>query len=146
MATHLIPLEEGFGALEFLRIFLVATTILLAVLWAIAGLVEASTPEFRDPKTRWNKLRQIFLEMRDSISNPPVAVLTTMLFSIFIRPLTPSATTYGDGSFPSLPRLLLEVVVVFWAADIFIYFEHRLMHTPFFYKRIHKTHHSCEPP
>jgi len=86
--------------------------------------------------------------MIDALSNPPCAVLVTMLWDILIRPHTPAAQAYPahDAPIPGWFRIMLETVTVFWAADVYIYFEHRLMHTPFFYKTVHKIHHTYHVP
>jgi sterol desaturase/sphingolipid hydroxylase (fatty acid hydroxylase superfamily) len=47
---------------------------------------------------------------------------------------------------PSLRRTFLEVCFHFLVNDIVFYFAHGLLHTPYFYKRIHKIHHLFKAP
>ena len=47
---------------------------------------------------------------------------------------------------PTLRRSFLEVVFHFLVNDIVFYFLHGLLHTPYFYKRIHKIHHEFKAP
>ena len=42
---------------------------------------------------------------------------------------------------PSLLRFAGGLLVCAFADDFFFYWVHRLLHTPFFYNRIHKIHH-----
>merc|ERR1711907_73591 len=70
-----------------------------------------------------------------------------MAFDVCVKPFLSSATAYPhDCTLPSWRRLLLEVACIFWGADIYIYFEHRLMHTKYFYKTVHKIHHTYHIP
>ena len=44
------------------------------------------------------------------MSNPPSAILATMLFDVCVRPFTPSAQLYpNDAGLPSWGRLCFEV-------------------------------------
>jgi sterol desaturase/sphingolipid hydroxylase (fatty acid hydroxylase superfamily) len=47
---------------------------------------------------------------------------------------------------PSVRRTIMEVVFHFAVNDVVFYFAHGLLHTPFFYKRIHKIHHEFKAP
>eukprot|EP00656_Telonema_subtile_P046692 TRINITY_DN53223_c0_g1_i1.p1 TRINITY_DN53223_c0_g1~~TRINITY_DN53223_c0_g1_i1.p1 ORF type:complete len:259 (-),score=63.53 TRINITY_DN53223_c0_g1_i1:170-946(-) len=132
---------------DLVSTFLVASVCLTSFLFFFAGVVEVSSPEFKDPNWRTTRWPQIKEEMRDSLSNPPFAIFTTLFWSVAIRPFTPSAAMYSStAALPSWGRLAFEVAAVFWAADIFIYFEHQLMHTALFYKSVHKTHHTYHIP
>lgn len=145
----MIPLSQGFSLSEFVMVFTLATVILQSFLLLVALVVEATNPRAKFPSSYWWKERwpQIWKEILDSLTNPPTAILTTIMFSAFIRPFTPSADVYraGDG-LPSLGRIAFETVMVFFGADIYIYFEHRLMHTKMFYTTVHKTHHTYHVP
>jgi len=144
---HLIPLSKGYDAVELLTVYIVSSVVLTAFLWFFALVVEVTSAEFKEADWREHRWPQIVGELKDSISNPPAAIFMTMLWTAVVRPFTPSADMYSwDSPLPSWGRMLFEVVCVFWAADIFIYFEHQLMHTPLFYKRIHKIHHTYHVP
>eukprot|EP00658_Telonema_sp_P-2_P015920 TRINITY_DN1615_c0_g1_i1.p1 TRINITY_DN1615_c0_g1~~TRINITY_DN1615_c0_g1_i1.p1 ORF type:complete len:277 (-),score=88.04 TRINITY_DN1615_c0_g1_i1:294-1124(-) len=148
VAMHLIPISANPDMIELISTFTVATVGLTFFLFAVAGLVELTGVEFKQKDWAIHRWSQIKGEMMDSLSNPPAAIFTTMAWSILVRPHTPSADMYPLGSteLPSLGRIVLEVACVFWAADIFIYFEHQLMHTAMFYKSVHKTHHTYHVP
>ena len=143
-STHsrLLPLPVDFTAIEVATMFVLATAGLQLFLFAIAAVIEFSRP---DPKRNFKQIRA---EMLDSLSNPPAAILTTMAWDIFVRPHTPSAVTYGKphADMPSWGRLALEWLAIFLAADFYIYWEHRMMHTKFMYPRIHKIHHTYHVP
>lgn len=48
----------------------------------------------------------------------------------------------GDlASFPTPLQLALQVLICMIVEDFTFYWSHRTLHTPFFYKRIHKLHH-----
>jgi len=143
-STHarLIPLAVDFTGFEFISVFALATIVLQLFLFLVAAVIEFTRA---GAKHNWTQIRA---EMRDSISNPPAAILTTLLFDALIRPHTPSAALYDApfASIPSVGRLIFEVAAVFFSADMYIYFEHRMMHTKFFYARVHKIHHTYHVP
>lgn len=47
---------------------------------------------------------------------------------------------------PSFLHLMRDLVISYTVFDIGFYMLHRLMHTKYFYKRIHKLHHSWISP
>lgn len=48
--------------------------------------------------------------------------------------------------FPSLYTMAWQCTLFFLFEDTFHYFGHRLLHQPYFYKRIHKMHHEFSAP
>ena len=44
-------------------------------------------------------------------------------------------------SFPSYFEIMGQILFMMIMEDSSFYWGHRLLHTPFFYKRIHKIHH-----
>jgi len=146
-STHarLLPLSADVGVIEAVAVFVTATIALQTFLFATAAAVEFSR------RRSERNLGQILSELRGSLSNPPAAILTTMAWDLVVRPHTPSAQRYSAhdmslASMPRIDRLLLEWLAVFVATDFYIYFEHRLMHTRFWYTRIHKHHHQFHTP
>lgn len=47
----------------------------------------------------------------------------------------------SSATYPSLFRHVWQHLFIIFGQDFFFYFSHRLLHTPFFYKRVHKIHH-----
>lgn len=52
----------------------------------------------------------------------------------------------AEARIPSLRQAFGEVAFHFTVNDILFYFLHGLLHTPYFYKRIHKIHHEFKAP
>ncbi len=42
---------------------------------------------------------------------------------------------------PGLGKLFAQLVLCYVTTDFFFYWAHRMLHTPFFYQRVHKQHH-----
>jgi len=52
----------------------------------------------------------------------------------------------AEAPIPTMRRSIVEVMFHFLVNDVAFYFLHGLLHTPFFYKRIHKIHHEFKAP
>jgi len=48
---------------------------------------------------------------------------------------------YDRESFPGLFEMISQIAVCMLSEDFFFYLSHRLMHTDYLFKKIHKTHH-----
>jgi sterol desaturase/sphingolipid hydroxylase (fatty acid hydroxylase superfamily) len=52
----------------------------------------------------------------------------------------------SSATFPSTATILWQVAVCILVEDFFFYWSHRLLHIPFLFKHIHKTHHKYHCP
>jgi len=59
---------------------------------------------------------------------------------------TPDIFKLGPGGAASLLGHLLNVTVTYMWADAHFYWSHRLLHSPWLYRRIHKDHHESYNP
>jgi sterol desaturase/sphingolipid hydroxylase (fatty acid hydroxylase superfamily) len=78
----------------------------------------------------------------------PAALKTLIINFVIIVPLVQylfyklNMLTFSlDDYFPSPLEVASQIVFSMVTEEIWSYFTHRLMHTPFFYSRIHKKHH-----
>ena len=70
-------------------------------------------------------------------------------FADFARFFHPMAQYFGLSTtvpFPPLFKMLYQIAIFFVLEDTWHYFSHRLLHTPYLYKKIHKIHHQYSAP
>lgn len=48
--------------------------------------------------------------------------------------------------FPIRFQLLLDITACVLTEELFFYYSHRLLHTPYFYQHVHKIHHEYKAP
>lgn len=65
---------------------------------------------------------------------------------LFIYLILPFLATDFSLNLPSFSTFLRHIFISVCLEDFFFYFSHRLLHLPFFYKRIHKIHHEFNNP
>ena len=66
-----------------------------------------------------------------------------MPFMYFVSLLYTPPAIYTDSKCPSFISTYSWFVFNIFLEDFFFYFIHRLLHTDFLYKKIHKIHHRC---
>eukprot|EP01122_Echinamoeba_exundans_P004249 TRINITY_DN1425_c0_g1_i3.p1 TRINITY_DN1425_c0_g1~~TRINITY_DN1425_c0_g1_i3.p1 ORF type:complete len:185 (-),score=9.58 TRINITY_DN1425_c0_g1_i3:43-597(-) len=76
-----------------------------------------------------------------------------MLAIPFITLLSACSKLFGildlnmkPAKLPSWIEIAVHIAVCAVVEEILFYYSHRLMHVPFFYKRIHKIHHEWQAP
>lgn len=52
----------------------------------------------------------------------------------------------SPDALPGVPAMLLTIAFYQVSEDLTFYFSHRLLHTPYWYRKIHKTHHEFTAP
>jgi methylsterol monooxygenase len=76
-------------------------------------------------------------------------ILLVSFYNLILAPLFSLAVNFNDyrqprldyDSLPSIPVFIAHLLICIIAEDIMFYFGHRLLHSKYLYKRIHKVHH-----
>lgn len=98
-----------------------------------------TTPDqwpWKQNKEEWNK--QIIKAFKTVTFN------SLILLPIFLLPniLTNECPhRYDRESLPNLYEIISQLAICMLCEDFFFYFSHRLLHTDYFYNKIHKIHH-----
>ena len=73
-------------------------------------------------------------------------ILAVMLGTRTASPLSPWIHIRWDLAWPEVPRIALEVFVLFWAYEIYYFLVHRIMHYPRLFRHVHSVHHRSRFP
>ena len=91
----------------------------------------------------WEKDKQAFVEkMKGTFKTLLINNFVVLPFA-FTVPVLLGTVKYDTGVFsiPGSTEIVLQIVFFMVVEDTAFYWIHRLMHTPWLYKRIHKKHH-----
>ena len=133
------------------------------LLWSLSALDHHRSPPFlqqvQDPEsesayiTRAMEMRKtcpaITLYCRASTNMVCIVYIQGSGFADFVRFFHPMAQYFGLSTtvpFPPLFKIFSQIAIFFVLEDTWHYFSHRLLHTPYFYKKIHKIHHQYSAP
>jgi sterol desaturase/sphingolipid hydroxylase (fatty acid hydroxylase superfamily) len=84
-----------------------------------------------DPALEWKCWRQ-------SVINHFIVIPLTVYL---LFPFFEHEVNMKPESFPEISQVLYHIFVCMLVEDFMFYWSHRILHTPFLYKRIHKQHH-----
>ena len=110
------------------------------VLWVLlAGLIRARKIRGATPPPRQLAI-EFLMSLRSMVIFATVGVGIGMLSSAGLYPLADMATKWGT------PWLFASIVIGIVAHDAYIYWIHRLMHRPRWFRRTHRRHHLSNNP
>jgi len=84
--------------------------------------------------------------MRKGLVDVSIKHLVAPFVLYLMWPLAAACGVHATPELPSLSEVLLHLLVHILVQDTIFYWSHRLLHQPFFYKRIHKQHHQFYTP
>lgn len=118
--------------------YLVAAGVLAVVLAVFAAPLAS-----RRIQPRRASLRDMFREVRYSLST--VLLFSLVGFSVYLGSKTGYFSIYS-GDIPSAARLCLEFTAIVLLHDTYFYWAHRVMHTRWLFRRVHRVHHKSRTP
>ena len=65
---------------------------------------------------------------------------------IVLLPILRNTISSKEEDFPTVQTFLFSIVVFLLCSEIYFYYIHRLLHTPWFYSKVHKVHHEFTSP
>jgi sterol desaturase/sphingolipid hydroxylase (fatty acid hydroxylase superfamily) len=78
-----------------------------------------------------------------------IALINQLWFLVFLILITPIIEYRGisyDQELPPWYIQLAQIPTFYFILSLIFYYVHRILHTPYLYKRIHKVHHSWQTP
>jgi len=93
-------------------------------------------------------LRELLRSLRGVAICTALEVVVNKLHveEVFPTSMTPEVTKIGPDGAASLLGHLVTIPLVYMWGDAHFYWSHRLLHTPWLYKRVHKEHHESFNP
>ncbi|MEM6446313.1 MAG: sterol desaturase family protein [Cyanobacteria bacterium P01_D01_bin.123] len=114
-----------------------------ALFWIVLDSLLVRRKLSRD---RWPSLRQVLAETAFSVSSQFVFISVNLWISELVMPGLATSNRYSDLGEHSYAYYAATIFLMFFVHDTFFYWFHRLMHGPFFFRWIHKTHHESRNP
>lgn len=124
-------------ALDLSR-YLIAASLLVAALAVFASPLASRRIQLRRASSK-----DVRREIGFSLST--VVLFSLVGFSVYLGSQAGIFRVYG-GDIPSCGRMLTEFAVMVLVHDAYFYWAHRLMHTKWLFRRVHRVHHKSRTP
>jgi sterol desaturase/sphingolipid hydroxylase (fatty acid hydroxylase superfamily) len=124
-------------ALDLSR-YLIAASLLVAILAVFAGPLAS-----RRIQSRRASRKDVRREIGFSLST--VVLFSLVGFSVYLGSRAGIFRVYG-GEMPSGVRMMADFAAMVLLHDAYFYWAHRLMHTKWLFRRVHRLHHRSRTP
>jgi len=109
----------------------------------VGGIFEATNAKARDAVRRANVRREILM----SVPNLIRSILLSAAWLAFVEPLLPFGGYFDINGQPYTLSWLVANGLWYWLwMDAYFYWTHRLLHTRWWFSRVHKYHHIFTDP
>jgi len=97
-------------------------------------------------KVNYDKAAMLKCLKKVLLNQASVMVPFLAIFQMIMYKVTPFKMSIDFNNIPNWRVIAWEVFLSVLIEDMVFYFAHRLLHTSYFYKRIHKIHHEWKAP